>query len=308
MVDFICQKCKKTFNNKYNLKRHQENSLSCGYGRSKNNKISYYSCKKCSRNFTRKDSLKKHQNLGRCTKTKKFVVKGNNNSNINKIKSMSNVDKIKSKSNINKNNTISDINKIKVNGDNNNVVQANLIKTPITINLVYFGKDGIKNLTYDEINNLLKSNENPIEFLIKTVNLNPLKPHHHNILYTNLRSAYGKAYKNDKWVQNKISELIDVLIDAKLEDLNDILNEMVFLSKKTKQKIRNTIVSLDQSKPNARKKLASYIKPILYEHRKMIEKTMKLTREQEEKIIKNEQKKAEKDAKKEERQWKKNKS
>lgn len=133
---------------------------------------------------------------------------------------------------------------MKINGNNNNPILANFIKSPVTINLVYFGEDGIKNLTYDEINNLFKSNENLVEFLIKTVNLNPDKPQHHNILYSNLRSAYGKAYKNDKWVTNKISELIDILIDAKLEDLNDILNEMDFLNKKTKNKIKETIRDL----------------------------------------------------------------
>ena len=55
-------------------------------------------------------------------------------------------------------------------------------------------------------------------------------------------------------VSKKISDLIDILIDAKLEDLNGILNEMEFLSKKTKNKIKDTITSLDYTKPNARKK------------------------------------------------------
>ena len=58
-------------------------------------------------------------------------------------------------------------------------------------------------------------------------------------------------------------------------------------SKKTKQKIKDTIISLDHTRPNARKKLASYIKPILYHHREMIEKT-KLTKEQENEIIRKE--------------------
>ena len=54
--------------------------------------------------------------------------------------------------------------------------------------------------------------KNFVQYLIKTVNLNPKKPQHHNILYTNQRSTYGKSYQNNKWVSNKIDELIDTLI------------------------------------------------------------------------------------------------
>ena len=72
----------------------------------------------------------------------------------------------------------------------------------------------------------MKSNENLVQYLIKTVNFNPKKPQHHNILYKNLSSVYGKSYQEGGWIDKKISEIIDMLIDAKLEDLNDILNEM----------------------------------------------------------------------------------
>jgi len=277
-MSIICHSCKKVFSNKYNLNRHKTNSLNCKNAGSKTNKIDYYSCKNCSRKFTRKDSLNKHNSLGRCKNLKqKNKIKGNNNIPINN----------------------------NIEGDNNNILNT-IFKNPVTLNLVFFGEDGIKNLTYDEINNLMKSNENIVQFLIESVNLNPKKPQHHNILYKNLSSAYGTSYQKGGWVEKKISELIDKLIDAKLEDLNDILNEMDFLSDKTKLRIKDTIISLDHTKPNARKKLASYIKPILYNHREMIEKT-KLTSEQEKKLIKKEQEEAELAAREEEKQFKKSK-
>jgi hypothetical protein len=283
MTEF-CHKCKKYFKNKYTLKRHQENSQNCNISGSKTNKINYFPCKNCPKKFTRKDSLRKHIDLGRCGGLKqRNKIKGNNNIPINN----------------------------NVEGDNNNI-QNCIFKNPVTINLMYFGEDGVKNLTYDEINNLMGSDENLVQYLIKAVNLNPKKPQHHNILYTNLSSTYGKSYQNGGWVDKKISELISMLIDAKLvehplnlpvimllcniirdkEDLNDILNEMDFLSKKTKKKIKDTIISLDCDKPGNRKKLASYIRPILYHHREMIEKT-KLTKEQEDEIIRKEQEEAE---------------
>lgn len=272
MNGIICRKCGKTFNNKYNLNRHLERSLNCVNG-SKSAKINYYTCNMCNRTFTRKDSLKKHNDLNRCKKT-----------------------------NIKINGTSKGLNNYKINGNNNNTISTNIIDSSITINLVLFGKDGIKNLTYDEINNLFKTDKNLVEFLIEVVNLNPNKPQHHNILYTNLQSAYGKAYKNDKWVSNKIDELIDIMIDAKLEDLNDILNEMVFLNDNYKNTIKKTIAEFNITRPANRKKLASYLKPILYNHKNMIIKTMKISKKQEEKIIRNQQLEAELEAEKEEQE------
>lgn len=258
MTDFRCKKCGSTFANNYTLKRHQENSLSCKNSGSKTNKIEYYSCNKCSKKFTRKDSLKKHKDLGRCQETNKVEVKSKVNGNNNVVSNTA------------------------INGNKNKTTTNNIIDSPVMINLVFFGEDGIKSLGYDEINEMFKSRSNLVEYLIKTVNLNPKKPQHHNILYTNLRSAYGKAFKNDKWVDKKIDELIDMLIEAKLEDLNDILNDMVFLNEETKEKIRKTITNLDYKKRDERKKLGAYIKPILYNHRDMIIKTMKMVEKQRE--------------------------
>ena len=36
----------------------------------------------------------------------------------------------------------------------------------------------------------------------------------------------------------KINEILDILVDAKLKDLNEILNEFNFLNKKTKNKLK----------------------------------------------------------------------
>ncbi len=263
-----CNKCKMIFSSLSNLNRHQKSTQSCKFNSKTSKKISY-KCKYCKKKFSRNDALKQHINKNRCPVYKqKFNIKENNGVISNKLKG------------------------------HNCIIQSpnSVINNPVTINLVLFGKDGIRNLTYDEINKLFKTNINLVEFLVKAVNLNPEKPQHHNILYTNLRSAYGKSFKNDGWVSNKIDELIDTLIDAKLEDLSDILNEMEFLDKKAKNKIKETITNLDHKRPFARKKLASYLKPILYNHRDMIVKTMHLTQEQEQEIFRKQQLEAEIDA------------
>lgn len=48
-----------------------------------------------------------------------------------------------------------------------------------------------------------------------------------------------------------------------------------FLNEKTQTRIRRAIENADYSQPDARKKLISYIKPILYNNKEMIIKTRK---------------------------------
>lgn len=209
-----------------------------------------YVCKDCDRTFTRADSLKKHINLGRCKKQKTKVT-GNKNMVLEK-------NKIGNKCVIGNKNTV-----------NNGVV----------INLVVFAKDGIGDMTYEELLVLLGSKNNLIEELTKVVNLNPEKPQHHNILYSDMKSTYGEVYENNKWVKKKINEILEKLIDAKMDDLNDILTEMgEYLNEKTINRIKYTIESTDYSKPDARKKLKTYLKPILYNNKDIILKTKKLTK------------------------------
>ena len=136
---------------------------------------------------------------------------------------------------------------------------------------------------------ILKSNTNIYESLIKSVNLNPDKPQHHNIYYGDLKSSYGEVYENDKWVKKKISEILDTLLDAKQEDLNEILDDMGdFLNEKTRNKIESAIKDMHPMNHLSRKKLSTYLKPILYNCRDIIIKTRKITKEQEEEIIRKE--------------------
>jgi hypothetical protein len=257
----------------------------CNIGGSKTNKQIRYKCTYCNYPFTRKDSLSDHINKNRC---KKMMMKQKNNIKGKKNKQTS----------INVNCKNSKVNNA-INSPNSNNIYK--IYGNIPIILISFGKDGVKNLEPQDYSMIFASNKNMIESFISNVNFNPSKPQHHNIYYGDIKSSYGEVYENNKWVKMKIDEILDTLIQAKVSDLNDILNDMGdILSKKTRNKIKETIENIDYTKPGARKKLKTYLKPILYNHKDMIIKTRKLTREQEEEIFRKEQEQAELEAREEE--------
>jgi len=251
-----CKKCGLKFNKRQEYTRHINRLTDCVTGSKTNKKkIIMHSCKGCKKKFNRKDSLDRHSKICKGIKTK-INVRDSKNTNIN-------------------NN----------NGDNNNNIA--LIKSPVTINLLVFSKDGINSLTLKDFNKMLKSNKHPIEELITQVNFNPNKPEYHNIYYPDLKSAHGFVYEDNKWIAKKIDEILNTLLDAKTEDLNEILNDMGdFLNKKSRNKIKKAIedTNYDSIPPGSRKKLMKYIKTILYNNKDMIIKTKKLNIQEEELI------------------------
>ena len=277
MVKYTCPKCKTNFANERNLTRHQK---TCGG--SKSNKKTEFKCKYCANSFTRKDSLDRHIKMNRCKKYEsiknKQKIKGNNN---------------KQNTNITKGRTVTANNIVESPGSN--IYNFNFTFT--------FAKDGIKSISLKDLSEIVNSKNSIFESMIKNVNLNPNKPQHHNVFYGNMQSSYGQVYENKEWVTKKIDEMLDTLIDAKREDLGEILNEMEdILNKKARNKIKEAIENMDWMNPRARKKLKSYLKPILYNHKDLIIKTRKLTEEQEEEIFRKEQEEAEREAIEEEKE------
>lgn len=274
---FTCKKCSKTFDRKSHFERHKNRKSDCRYGSKVNKKIIKHTCKKCNKKFSRKDSLDRHAK-GCKVKIIKTKIKGDDN-------------------NLIAGNKINSINK----SPNSNIINSKIIN----INLVVFSKDGVDNISQKDLSKILGSNKNILESIISNVNLNPNKPQHHNILYNDTKSSYGEVYENNTWIRKKIDEVLEILIDTKIEDLNEILNDMGdFLNEKSQNKIKETIKNFDCSRPGARKKLKSFLKPILYNNKDMIVKTRKLSKQQEQEIFQKEQREAEKEAKLEEKRIK----
>lgn len=260
MTYYTCERCQIKFEHKGNFDRHLNRKYKCKKKtyNSKTSKKIYNKCTHCEKNFSRKDSLNRH------LKTCKEKIKNISNSKIKKSNKG-----VKNKG---------DGNKI-INNSNNKTIKKTYINNPII--LVAFCKDGVKCIDPDTFDKLMKSKNNMIETLIKDTNLNPKKPEHHNVYYGDLKSSYGEIYENNKWIKMKINEILDTLIETKVSNLNNYLDKMKnYLNEETRNKIRETIESMDYTKPDAIKRLRTYLKPLLYNSKDMIMKTRKMVKDE----------------------------
>ncbi|AUV59019.1 hypothetical protein [Acanthamoeba polyphaga mimivirus] len=268
MPIYTCDKCSKQFDHKSKYNRHIERIRSCANkknisGSKTAKKLPDHKCKYCKKKFSRKDSLNRH--LNSC-KIKNPVIK--------KSKNINNGDK-----NTNGNKNIIAIDSKNCNNNNNNK----------TYNIILnFASSTTNDLSSHDILSFLKSNTGIIEKFIEITNFNPNKPQHHNVYYPDMKSGYGVIYKDKKWTKKRIHEIISKLLDSKVEDLNIIVNELSdYLNKKSIKKIKDAIKDADFSKPDSRKKLISYIKPILYENKDIIIKTRKINNNENVDILNN---------------------
>ena len=96
------------------------------------------------------------------------------------------------------------------------------------INIVQLGNEEINNLfTKKDKLNILSKGYMAINEIIKQVHFNPKYPQFQNIIITNLKDEYGYKYDDihKKFIACTKDELINDLIDCRVIDLDDFLNE-----------------------------------------------------------------------------------
>ena len=116
--------------------------------------------------------------------------------------------------------------------------------------------------------------------IVENANGNPDNPKHHNIYYRDTHSSNGEIYTGNEWTTKKIDEILDTLVDTRIGDLNNLLDEMGdLLSKKARKKIIEAISNADYPRhnspnPDSRDNLKKHLKLILYNNRHNVKKTI----------------------------------
>jgi hypothetical protein len=246
-VEFKC--CGQPFYSKYNLDRHKK-SKRCKKNKNKNKKT--IPCEYCNKLFSRKDTLKDHLDKDRC-KGKKNNINNEVNGNDNELNYNNVVDSP---------NTNFTINKY---GDNNhNNINIFLLNYPPNFLFIY-----------ENIKEILSSDEDLNLAIIKCTNINKNKPEHHNIFYQDKKSASGEIYKNNIWNTENINEITNLVLEANHIFLITIYNNIgPFLIKETNEKLLNAIKGYTD--PKYRKYTKNKIKYLLYDNRNLIAATKNL--------------------------------
>ena len=176
-----------------------------------------------------------------------------------------------------KNNNIHGNNQI-ISGDNGKIIVKNY-------NLFPFGKDGVDCLSIPEKITIFSSDENPMEMIIVKVNLDINKPNHHNVGIKDLQSGYGIIFDGDKWLTERISAIMEVLLESKEKDLLKIHDEIKdFLSDDVNKSIKDTLNDLNHNLNRgnhidikSKKTLIAHLKKYFYNNRKLAIKFKKHT-------------------------------
>ena len=183
-------------------------------------------CKYCNKTYARKDILTRHLKNG-CKMQIAFninydiLVEENNllKEKLDKFEKIIN-EKLPNKNIITKNNT----NYNTTNTNNGQIYNTNNTNN-INIKMVNFGDEDIKKLTEDEIISILTSKSKVFINLIKAIHLNERLPEYNNILINNLRSDYCSIIEDNKLVIKNKNKTLTELIDLRLSDLKDLINQ-----------------------------------------------------------------------------------
>jgi hypothetical protein len=199
-MTIVCHKCNGIFKDNYDLQRHLKRKRDCSkiiklnFEYSNMNKLV---CNYCQRKFVNNSTLVRHLRDS-CNEYKK--IKGNNNNNNNNKTNEGHHNII----NCNKNNI-----------NSYNVINSN--NTNYGINILPFGQENLKNITFLVIERILKENMilkySVWAELIEAIHCDPSIPENQNIEVSNVHPETIKIYDgklNKKITADKILETLRV--------------------------------------------------------------------------------------------------
>jgi hypothetical protein len=148
--------------------------------------------------------------------------------------------------------------------NNINITNNNTINQNINIIINDFGCEDISHITNEFVKNLIKHmNGNAIVKMIEAVHFK--NPYNLNIKLPNEKEQFVMAYKNNKWVINDKSNIIDSLIVKNFDRINDIYEQVEQkLNINTKIKYNDYADLFDKINSNQREEVKKETELLLY--------------------------------------------
>ncbi len=223
---YVCDKCNKNLSSKYNLNYHITNGCKLP-----DDEIIDLSCNYCKKTYKNKYSLKYH--MEKYCKIKKF--QDNSINNVDELKNeiceyKNEIDELKkliyeihTNQNVNKYTNLSNNNQSN-NSILNNNINSNNGNNTININLVEFGKEDVGKLSDKDRARICTSGPNYLVDCVKLIHCNEKLPEYRNLGITNLRGNTGRVFKDNKWKEEKIDDLLNNIIKNSKEKCKEMYN------------------------------------------------------------------------------------
>lgn len=211
---YKCNKCDKTFSDKYNFDRHNSRKNPCV-------KPSVYICEFCNKKLSNKQSVIRHQE-----KSCKKIQKDNKNIHDTNANTLNNTQNMHyNKGTINVNNTTNNITN-NITNNNNNITNNN-----INVIVSPYGDEQ----HVDEIPDTLYRSfickgggHDTFISLIKHIHFNELFSTNHNLLVTNLQNKWIQVYGNENgWEFVPRKGFIQKLISDKQQLIDNVKDKII---------------------------------------------------------------------------------
>ena len=295
MVTYTCEKCKKTFNRKYNYTTHINKKFPCTKPPSKTNikedinikaineidmdipnkGCQKWQCKYCLKTYKHNFHLNRH--LKTCKNKKDNILKEELFQLLleNQKKQEENYEKILENQEKNYEKKIKMLQEqiSKINTGTINYYTHNVQN----IQVLAYNKTDISHLKDKDYKKVLKRGNFCVPNLVDAIHFNPNKPENHNIYIPNMKTGYIMCWNGESWDIRNREDVIDDIYDEKSNLLIDKVDEWEDIGYKLDPiimtKFKRFLSKMDDDV--VKNKVKEEIRFLLYNKRNQINKKLK---------------------------------
>ena len=248
MATYICMKCNKSYKTFTEHKRHINKKIDCTTKNKYNTKCV---CEYCNKTYYNKYTLITHQTKCKSKKTQDNIIIENKIKKMEEqIQELITHKETKNKINVYNNNTIN-------------------------IQILPFGKTN-NYLTDTQISKILSKGYKSIEEYIKVLHFDIAHPENHNIYISNNRDKHVNVFDGENWKLEEKNDIVERLYTDNTDFLIGKFTQLLeYLDKITINKFSK--LKSDYESDEDLENIKSNIKLLLYNNRKIIEDTKKIT-------------------------------